>query len=613
MNPRLASFWQRAAETAVAALLLAAPVAVLMKTYDPGALRSVVFQLGALAAVLVWALKSLERGRFELSSSASPWLVPAAGLAAWAVLRWAFEPARAAGLPAAVDALLFFGLFAAAGLELGGYRSVARLSGWALAAAWVVALQPSFFLSPEAAACYFAVCVPLAAFKRLDPERDEWLKRFDLGLLVLLAAGAAWTGSASGLFAFGLSSLVTAAALAGFVPSRAARREAVVLVGVLAGAVLAAAVFKSGAVGRDALYQLEARRALWPAALSTAFSQPLFGLGLAGFEAELSRRPPVELITLTGAHGARLSAAGEAFTLFGRLGLVGVLLALAALAGLWRSVLRARRAFAQTAGVGELTALACLTAAVFGPLLASLFGAGSPRDLPWLFAPLAGALGGLTLLAPRDRVVRVIPLGLSPQAVKRAYAPAAVLALAVAVLPGRWLAADLTLNQGAALASAGKHEEAAALLARVPEASPSGPAALYFKGNALLESGDPKGALEAYARLDALMPGFAQADYFAALAHARAGQWAEAVARASRQSERDPLFAPNLALLADAALQTGDLAAARKAALAAVALEPNDPMRWSSLSAIYAKERKTGEAQDALRRARALKRRPRDG
>lgn len=628
MSARLAAVWQRGAELAAAALLLAAPLALLLKTYDPGALRATVFELGALAAVAAWALKSLERGRFEFPDGADAWLGPAALLALWTAARWAFEPARAVGFPALVHALLAFGLFAVAGLELGGYRAVARLSGWALVAAWAAALAgavqfasrptplvSSTFPEPRAFAAYLSLCLPLIAFKRLDPERDDWLKRADLALLALVCANVVWTGSAEGLAAFGLLALASAGAFAGFVPSRAARREALVLVGA-AAATAACACLIPETFGRDALYQLEARRALWPSALLLASERPLAGFGPSLFETALSSRPPLALLAQTGAHGARLSAGSELLQLWGELGAVGLILAAGLLLGLWRAALAARRSFERSASVGELTALAGLFAAVFGLAAASLVGAASPRQLPWLCAPLAGALGGLTLLAPRRRVVRVIPLGLSPSAKRRVYVPAVAAALGLAIVPAQWLRSDLSLNEGAALARAERYQDAASAFARVAPLSPRYVESRYFLANALLEGGDPRGAVAAYGRLSALAPDYAQSNYLAALGHARLGEWAEAVARADRQSRVDPGFAPNQILLADAALKTGDLALARRAALTATALEPGDPLRWHALSRIYAQERKASEAADAARRARRLERRsrrPREG
>lgn len=639
MSARLASRWQAALLGVVAGLAAVAPLAVFLRAYDPGALRELVFELAALCAAFAWALKSLERGRFELPDALVPLLAPAAALALWSGLRCALDSSPLPGLPFAVAAALGFLLFACSALELGGLDVVSKLSSAALAAAWAAALygllqrlglEPSWllawrgggpgeavgstFLRPGLFGAFLALCVPLIFFKRLDEERDPWLKRLDLLLLALCAACAAWTRSSEALASFVVLCLATAALLAAMIPSRAARREALLALLAAAGALAAATALEGPALFADASFMLQYKRLMWPAAARAALAKPFAGQGYAALPGALASRAPVAALALTGAHGALLTPSSGLLELTARLGLLGALLWLWVLAALWRTVWRARRAFARSASVGELHALACLCAAVFGLAAAgALVGQASPADFAWLFWPLAGCLAGLTQLAPASRVVRVLPMTLTPSGRRGVYAAAALAFVGLSVMPVRWLGGEVALNQAQALARAGDWEGAQEKLSAVPAGSPDYVAAQYMLGGALLAAGKPQEARFQLERVADLSPDYALTDYLAAQACARSGAWACALAQARRQRELDPLLVDNEGVLADAAKTAGRFDEARRAALTAIALEPKDPVHWLALSEIYARERKLGAAARVRRTARRLQRQNRAG
>lgn len=616
-----AARWQKTLGALIVALAALAPLAVFLRAYDPGALRDALFQLAALAALFAWALKSLERGRFELPEALWPVILPAAGIAAWAAARCALDGQWLTGFPQALRQALGFFLFLTCALELGGHDVIGRLSGAALTAGWAVALygawqavsaahQPvaATFLRPELLGLYLGLCAPLVAFKRLDEERDGWLKRLDLALLALCAAVAAATGSFEALLGFAVPCLSTAAFIAAMIPSRAARREALLSLLAAIGACAGGLAFNGPALAADAAFAFQYKSLMWPAAARAALAAPLLGRGFSAEASALAGQAPQAVLALTGSHGALLGPSSALLETVVTGGLLAAALRLWLAGALWAAAWRARRSFARAASVGELGALAALCAAVFGLAGVSLFGQASPAAFGWLFWPLAGCLAGLTQLAPKSRVVRVLPVFMGDGARRRVYAGAALVFVGLSILPGRWLAGEVSLNQGVAAARAQDWTTAEKDFAAVMPGSPDYLAAQYMLGNALLQAGDAKAALAQYARLDSLSPDYALVNFYAAQACARGGDWSGAVARAKRQRDLDGGFVENEALLADAAQMAGDLALARQAALTAVSLSPNDPLRWLELSKVYARQRKIGEAARIRRMARRLRR-----
>ena len=110
--------------------------------------------------------------------------------------------------------------------------------------------------------------------------------------------------------------------------------------------------------------------------------------------------------------------------------------------------------------------------------------------------------------------------------------------------------------------------------------------------------------MERFTALEAEAPAFALLQFLKGRALFRLGRWELAEAAFERQHALDPTFVLALEGLAAAAKEAGNYSRARQAALTAIALEPKDPLHWLALSDIYARERKLGQARDALQRAK---------
>ena len=633
MSGKTASFWLKTAEATLALLAVLVPLGFLLHSYDAASLKATLFEAGALVLCGCWLLKGLARGRWEVPAEAMPLLLPAVLLFAWIGARLAASPAPLAALPGALGQLLGLLVFAVTLLECGGAGPARRFSSALLAAGWADGLyaaaqrlgldplswkgafgvRPFATLgSPAGLGLFAAACAPIALSRLAEPERETVFKAADAALLALLGAAAA--GSLEGMAAFAAAGLVSAAALPAFLPSRSSGRAALGGLALCALAVAGGFTLQRGVPTADPSAPPLWRRSLSDAAGTLMGERPLLGAGPGALALRLDETPAARA---AGARGAR--PAHVPGLLIERMcelgipaGLVWLWLFCAVLAASWK----ARRRFIQRAALEEAGALAGLTSSLMALLIVGQWSVTiNETAAGWLLWPLAGLCGGLSLLAGRGPV-SVLPLPLS--ASRRRAASAAVLPALIAVLlvPAWWQAADVRLNAAAAAAERGDYGEAARLAqaADVPGA-PNMLEARYVAGQALLAAGRPQDALATLGRLEEAAPAFGRLQQLKGRAYMRLGEWGLAQAALERQRALDPASVPTLELLAAAAKEAGDFAAARQAALTAISLDPSDPLPKVTLSEVFAREKKAAAESDRRERVRRPRppRRPRNG
>ena len=619
----MASFWLRAGERALAALALVVPLAFLLHGYDASSIKTTLLEAGALALAACWLLKGLERGRWEVPAQALPVLTPAALLAAWTLARFAVSPTPAAALPGLLKQLLGLALFAVALLECGGARAVGRFTSWLLAAAWAAGLYAlaqalgldplpwkgafggaSFATlgSPAAFGLFAAACAPLALSRCVDPDREPAARAADAALLAVLGAAAAGTGSLEAVLPFLVAGAVSVAVLPGFLPSRSSLRAA------LGALVLIAAVGAGAALswGR-APERGEANRELWTAAVLMAREHPLTGVGPGRFALDLDEKRGQPALAALGHDERPEHAPGLLLETAAELGLPGAVLWLWLFGAVLLSCWRARRRFIQRAALRESSQLAGLFGALLALLVACQWSsAANEAAAGWLLWPLAGLGCGLSLLASRGPIA-VLPIGLADLTRRRLAAASLLAALALLAAPARWQAADVTLNSAVAAARRGAYGEAARL-AQDADAwgAPRALDARYLAGSALLAAGNPIAALERLTALEAEAPAFAKLQLLKGRAELKLGNWELAETAFETQRRLDPSFIPALEGLTVAAKEAGHYETARRAALAAIALEPRDPVHYLALSDVYAREHRLQDAREAKQQAAKL-------
>ncbi len=573
MNSKMALLWHRTGEAVLLFLAFVLPLAFYLKTYDSVTIKTATLHLGTIVLVLSWFLKGLERGRWEVPQAAWTMLAPALGLLAWTGLRFALSEHRLAALPGFLNQIAFLAAFCVALLEYGGADNARRLTGWTLRAAWIACLYGlaqkagwdpfawkgafggrvfSTFADPDALAQFLALCLPLAMTRFMDPERDAPGRVADMALASACAAVVVLTGSASGLAALAIQ-----------------------------GACFAVL----------ALLLLRGRAAFLGAALGGALTLGTWALALKGFPSLESK-------------------------FFRETGPVGALLGLALFGSVLLNAWRSARRFREQGSLGEATYAAGLSGVLLGALLAGFFCPASRLPIPdWLLWPLAGMLGGLSLLSTRGPIA-VLPLPCGEKARRLGYAPSLAAGLALGAFPVLWFGSDLHHNAGVWHARQKHWDSALAEWDLVRRDAPAYVMAAYFKGNVFADFGKPEDALRQYALVESLSPGFARVDFQKGLARLQLWDWAGAEADFERAVRADPDFPPAYRRLSQAALAAGHTDLARRAALTAVALEPAEEANRQALAAVFVKEKRGAEARRVLRegeRLRAAGRRGADG
>jgi len=572
LNP--SAGWGRTGELALLSLVFLAPLAAHGRTFDPAALRTALVESAVLTMALAYAMKGLARGRWDAPEAVGSVLAPLAALAAWTLARYAAEPYRLASLPGVAASLSAWLIYAAALLELGGARHAARLAFWATAAAALVGVAAAarrlgattLGLDGAQLAAFAAAGLPAALALRLDPESSSTRRTLATVAAAALALLAAWSGSARGVAGFALSALAFAAAASLILDGPEAKRASCLALGAAAGAAaLGALLGASGGFAPSAA-----------AGLAAWHESPLLGIG------------PGSLALRPGAAGGTLFTDALAET-----GLVGVLLlawtyVAAVLAGLNAAFnLRRRGALAEA---GYAAAFAAGFAA-WG-ISAAVGFLPSTGPGAWLAWATAGAAAGLGPLASPRGVVKTLPLPFGEDVRRLLQGSALTMFAALFVAPAAWLASDVRYNRALAELSGGRFDAALADADGVWPGSGLYPASFELRGRALVGLGRPQDALDAYARLDGLVPDDARLHARRAEAYAALGDWKSSAQERARQDALAPLAPVDLIAWAQAARSAGDLEAAQAAANRAATLAPDDPAVRGEV------------AQNALRRKR---------
>jgi hypothetical protein len=602
--------WGRTTELAVLSLVFLAPLAAHGSTFDPSALRIALAESAALALSLAWIMKGLARGRWEAAAASAPALAPLAALAAWSLIRFAAAPYRTASLPVLVSALACWLIFGAALLELGGARTASRLSFWTAASTALVgacgAVQIFGGMRPIAAtlggadalAAFAAAALPAVLALRLDPEAPPSRRLLSTAAAAALAFLAAWSGSARGLAFFALSAATFAASALLFLGSPAARRAALTALA-CAAAALAAAALGGTPVASGFAFALASTRASTGEALAVWREHPLAGVGLGNLAlrgANLSDAPLARALAETGLVGAALLAWTFAAALFAG---VGACLNL-----------RRRGALAEAGYAAAFSAVFCAWVLAVAAGLTQESGPAA-----WLAWACAGVAAGLAPLGRPHGTVRIMPLAVG-QDVRRVLQGSALSLFALLLAaPAAWLASDVRYNRAVAGLRAGRLEDALADASGAWPGSAVYPRALELRGRALLGLGRPQEALDAYARLDGVVPDFARRHAGRAEAYAALGDWAASARERASADALAPSGPASLAAWAKAARASGDLATAVRVAERAEALAPDDPAVRAELAANELMQKRLTAARDAqkrgVRQARAPKKTPR--
>jgi tetratricopeptide (TPR) repeat protein len=590
--------WGRATELALLALVFLAPLAAHGRTFDPSALRTALAEAAALALALTWVMKGLARGRWEAAASSGPVLVPLAALAAWTLACFAAEPYKTAALPALAAALPAWLVYAAALLELGGARAAARLAFWTAASAAVVgavgawqrlggagAVAATLGTGADLAA-FAAAALPAALALGLDPEAPASRRSLSTAAAAALALLAAWSNSPSGLAYFALSASAFGATVVLILGETSTRRSVWTALGCAAGALAIASLMGTPLLAASSLHG--AGRAAAAAPIAVWLERPLVGIGPGG----LSLRVPAVV-----GGTALLRALAETGLIGGGLLLwTWTAAVLAGLGAAWN--LRRRGALPEAR-------FAAAFAAGFGAWALSAAAGLAPETGPaaWLAWGLGGVAAGLGPLARPRGVVRTLPLPFGHDVRRLLQGSALSLFALLLAAPGAWLASDVRYNRAVAALRAGRFEDSLADAGGVWPGSAPYPAALELRGRALLALGRPREALDAYARLEDVVPDFARRHAALAEAYAALGDWPSAARERARQDALSPDGVRSLVAWAQAARGAGDLESARRAADRAAALAPDDPSVRAELAANALLEKRL--AADEARRRKA--------
>lgn len=613
----------RAGEGALLASAVLLPLAFYLPAYDAAAVKQAVLLWGALALAAAWFCSGLAAGRFAVSASSWPALLPALLYAAWSLPSFLSSSYKTESLgPALADAATLAAYLAAlAGLA--GARFCARLAAWTVLAGWAVCgyafLQAagadpfpwkdgfgagrafSTLGSPEACAAFLALLPPIALTLAQDRETGPRLRRACYGLTAAAAAAVLLTRSPWGLLGFAAVSTVYGLLSPLAAGPRPALRHAGLALGLAAlsaGAGAALGRFEGPEFAGPARAQRLAARA----ALAMAAERPLTGQGPGAFLSAFPRFRPAEHVLLEG-HGRRALPGSSLLAALAERGVPGALLfCWLALGAVWTG-LRGAAALRRAGALSESGYAAGFSATAAGALLAGQFGsAWSGAALGWLVWTLAGLGAGLAALAAKRAPVCALPLPVSEDVRRALYAPGLLAAALLALPPGVWLKSEVDLNRAVHQARHGSAEEAAALFARIPRGAPGYSAGLFGLGRLRLGQDRPEDALEAYGKLAAVAPEFPLLEAGRGEALARLGRWEEAVAARRRQAALDPAFLPNLLAWAQAARAAGRLEEARRAVELAQAAAPEDPAVRTQAAAneLYARRNARGARRTPL-------------
>jgi tetratricopeptide (TPR) repeat protein len=622
--------FHRVGEAALLSCAVLLPLAFYFRTYDSAAIKHAVLIWGAVALGASWFWQGLARGRFAVSSSAWPALLPALLYGAWCAFSFAYSSYRTEALPWALNEAAMIAAYLAALIGFSGARFAARFAAFVVAAGWAVAgyallqaegVDPlqwkdaygsgrafSTLANPLVCAAFLSLLPPVALTLAQDPETAPPLRWACYALLPAAAAAAVATRSPWGLVGFAAVS----AAYALFMPLASGTRTALRH----AGLALAVAVFSAGAgaakgdfSGEEFAQQARGQRLLGRGALAMAAANPLRGQGPGAFSSAFPRFRSPEHIRLEG-HDGRHLPDSSLLAALAETGAVGAFLwAWLALGALWTG-LSGAAALRRAGATAESLYAAGFTAAAAGALLASQFGSAWRYAAPgWLLWTLAGLGAGFAALAAKRAPVSAFPLPVSEDVRRALYVPSLLAAAVLAMPPGAWLKSEVDLNRAVFLARGGSLDEADALLAAVPRGAPGYALALYKAGALRLEQDKPEQALEAWDRLAAFAPEYPLLAGRRGEALAKLGRWEEAVAARRRQAALDPLFVPNLVAWAEAARAVGHLEEAWQAVELARLAAPEDPSVRMQVAANELYERRI--AQGAGRRNPVTARRPR--
>lgn len=591
--------FHRFGELALLACAVLLPLAFFFRTYDSAAVKIAVLHWGAIALSVAWVWQGLARGRFSVSASSWPALLPALLYGAWAAASFAASEHKVAALPYALNDAAMLAVYLAALVGLAGARFAARFAVFTLLAGWIVALYAllqsagvdpfiwkdawgdgrafSTLGNPEFCAAFLALLPPLALSLVQDPESPRGLRVAAYLLLPVAAVAALLTRSPWGVLSFVAVSAAYGLLTPGAVGTRSALRAAGLALG-LAVLTLGAAVlqgrFRDGAFARD--FQIQ--RFTAAGALRMAAARPLTGAGPGAFGVEYPRFRSPEHIRLHGRHNILDERPGSAFLgALAETGVGGAFLWLwLFIAALW-SGLSGAAALRRAGAVAESVYAAGFSAAAAGALAAAQFSEAWRFAAPgWFLWALTGLGAGLAALAAKRAPVSAYPFPVSEDVRRALYVPSLLVAAFLAVPPGAWLKAEVDHNYGIFFAKQGRYDEAVARWDRVPPGAATYTASLYFRGNARLEQDRAEDALTYYDRLRSAAPDYALVHARRGEALAKLGRWEEAVAERRRQAELDPLLVANLVAWAEAARATGDLEQARRAVELAKAEAPED-------------------------------------
>lgn len=592
-----AETFHRAGESALIACAVLLPLVFYFRTYDAASVKHALLLWSAITLGVTWFWQGLSRGRFAVSASSWPALLPALLYGAWCAFSFWRSPYKTAALPFALNDAAMLAAYLAALIGFSGARFAARFAAFVVLAGWGVAayallqaagLDPlmwkdaygsgrafSTLADPAVCAAFLALLPPVALTLAQDPECPSWLRRAGYALLPAAAAAAVLTRSPWGLLGFASVSAVYALLTPWATGTRAALRHAGFA---LATAALAAgAGAATGQFGDAFASETREQRLLARGALSMAASYPVTGQGPGSFRAAFPRFRPVEHIRLAG-HETESAPASSLLASLAETGAVGAFLwAWLALGALWAGLAGAA-ALRRAGAVAESVYAAGFSAAAAGALLASQFGSAWRYASPgWLLWTLAGLGAGFAALAAKRAPVSALPLPVSEDVRRALYVPSLLAAAFLAMPPGAWLKADVDLNQAIFQARHGDAAQADALFARIPRGSPAYLNGLYRAAHFRLKQDRPEEALEALDRLAAVAPEYLLVQAKRGEALAKLGRWDEAVAARRRQAALDPSFVPNLVAWAEAARAAGNPEEAQQAVELARLEAPDDP------------------------------------
>lgn len=597
-----AETFHRVGETALAACAVLLPLAFFFRTYDTATIKMAVMHWAAIALALGFVGSALARGRFAVTSSSWPALLPALLYGGWAALSFALSPYKVAGLPLAVNTAAMLAAYLACVTLFAGARFSARLAGFTVLAGWGVTLYAllqaagldslvwhdafgkgvafSTLANPEFCAAFLALMPPLALTLAEDEESPAALRYAGFALPAFAAAAAVLTRSGAGVLSFSLVCAVYGV-LAPLAGGRRLLRAGTLSLG-LAVLSVAAGAFTGALSNGTFRGDLRTQRYTAAGALKLAAKRPLLGVGPGAFGVEYPAVRPVEQIPLQVTHNVMNDRPGSAFLgALAETGVVGGFLYLWMFLGALWAGLSGAAALRRAGAMSESLYAAGFSAAAAGALLSAQFCEAWTYAAPgWFLWALAGLGAGLSALAAKRAPVSAYPFPVSEDVRRALYVPSLIAAAFLAVPPAVWLRSDVELNTAIFLAKDHDLDGAVAHFERVRPGAAGYLMSRYFAGNALLQQDRPEQALAYYDALSRLAPDYVLLHAKRGEALAKLDRLEEAVAERRRQAELDPLYVENLVAWAENARVLGDLEQAREAvALAKTAAPENADVR----------------------------------